>query len=81
VSDKIVGGAISGNVLEMGKKKEVVFCPVCGADQLYRMARVGFMRRHVFPLFGYYPWQCKECGGEAMLRKRNRRHRKHRARA
>ena len=27
-----------------------------------RINRVGFMQKHVLPLFGYYPWKCGSCG-------------------
>jgi len=44
---------------------------------MYRLERRGIFQKNVFPFFGFYPWQCKGCGAEAMLRKRNRRRRKH----
>lgn len=76
MSEESARGALATNVVEMGRRKDTVYCPICGGDRMYRVARRGFLRRGVFPLVGYYPWQCKDCGNEAMLRKRNRR-RKH----
>jgi hypothetical protein len=27
-------------------------------------------------MFGFYPWQCKGCGADVMIRRRDRRHRR-----
>jgi hypothetical protein len=51
-------------------------CPNCGQDQLARIARRGFMRERVFPMFGYYPWECAICRREYMIRKRGAAYRK-----
>jgi hypothetical protein len=76
VSENSARGALGGNVFEMAAKRDVVYCPECGCDRVYRIERVGFLRRRVFPIFGLYPWVCRECGRETMLRKRNRRRQK-----
>jgi hypothetical protein len=43
-----------------------------------RINRVGFMERHVLPLFGYFPWKCGSCGSTFRYRAkgivRKRRH-------
>jgi len=36
-------------------------CPDCGARQLRRMKRHGFLQKKVYPMFGYYPWECALC--------------------
>jgi len=41
-----------------------------------RIARRGFLRVHVFPKFGYYPWECAMCRREFMIRKRGGAYRK-----
>lgn len=77
VSEESARGALAANVVEMARRKDQVYCPICGGDRMYRVERRGFLRRAIFPLVGYYPWQCKECANEAMLRKRNRKRRNH----
>ena len=77
VSENSAGGALVGNIVEMAVKRDVVYCPECGCDRMYRIERIGFLRRRVFPIFGFYPWVCRDCGREVMLRKRNRRRRRH----
>lgn len=67
--------ALTGNVAEVARKRRVVYCPECGGDRMYRVERRGLLRRRVFPIFGFYPWVCKGCGREVLLRKRNRRRR------
>jgi hypothetical protein len=51
-------------------------CPNCRQDQLARISRRGFMRKHVYSLFGYYPWECALCRCEFMIRKRGGAYRK-----
>jgi hypothetical protein len=34
------------------------------------------MRKHVYPMFGYYPWECAICRHEYMVRKRGAAYRK-----
>jgi hypothetical protein len=43
---------------------------------MYRRERRGILERNLFPVFGLYPWLCKGCGAEVMLRKRKRWHKK-----
>jgi hypothetical protein len=43
---------------------------------MYRRERRGILEKNLFPVFGLYPWQCKGCGAEVMLRKRKRWHKK-----
>jgi predicted RNA-binding Zn-ribbon protein involved in translation (DUF1610 family) len=68
--------ALAGDVVATAQKRDVVYCPNCGGDKTYRIERRGLLRRSVFPIFGLYPWVCKGCGHEALLRKRNRRRRR-----
>ena len=49
-----------------------VRCTRCGSDRVFRLFREGFLRKKIYPLFGYYPWKCRICGAEMMLRKRRR---------
>jgi len=79
VSEESARGALAGNVVEMGRKRDVVYCPVCGGDQVYRVERRGVLQKRIYPILGFYPWQCRECDAVVMLRKRNRRRRKHTA--
>jgi ssDNA-binding Zn-finger/Zn-ribbon topoisomerase 1 len=51
-------------------------CPNCHQEQLARISRRGFLRKHVYPMFGYYPWECAICRHEYMIRKRGGAYRK-----
>lgn len=51
-------------------------CPNCHQEQLARIARHGFMREHVYSMFGYYPWECAICRREYLIRKRGAAYRK-----
>ena len=46
-------------------------CPKCHEQQLARIARRGFLRNYIFPLYGLYPWQCAICGKQRLIRKRS----------
>jgi hypothetical protein len=43
-------------------------CKDCG-NNLRRLARKGFLQLRVFPLIGYYPWECPVCRKTLMIRK------------
>jgi DNA-directed RNA polymerase subunit RPC12/RpoP len=55
------------------KETTKVFCPKCGSDRLFRTERKTFLQRRFFPLFGYFPWECRDCRKDFTLRKRYRR--------
>ena len=38
-----------------------------------RLSRSGFLQQKVYPLFGYYPWECHLCRTRVMLRKQYQR--------
>ena len=73
VAEQSVRGTLAGNLVEMVETRDVVYCPACRGERMYRMERKGIFQKSIFSRFGYFPWQCKECGVEVMLRKRNRR--------
>ncbi|MGA7521421.1 MAG: hypothetical protein WBW84_03010 [Acidobacteriaceae bacterium] len=50
-------------------------CPNCRQQQLVRVARQGFLRSHVFPVLGLYPWQCARCGRHFLVPRRSAGHR------
>ncbi len=35
-------------------------CTRCGCE-MRRLMRESFLQRNVYPLFGYYPWECPLC--------------------
>jgi len=43
-------------------------CKECG-NALRRLARRGFLQIRVFPIFGFYPWECPICRDTIMIRK------------
>jgi hypothetical protein len=45
-------------------------CPDCGSDRTYRIDRKGFLAKHVYPWFGFFPWECTFCW--RVFRARNR---------
>jgi hypothetical protein len=61
-----------GDRVEIARKGDPVYCPACGCDRVYRIERRGFVRKRIYTLFGLYPWECRECGREVLLKKRNR---------
>ncbi|MGA2339944.1 MAG: hypothetical protein ABSF75_08615 [Terracidiphilus sp.] len=77
MADESTWGTPAGNAVEMGRSSDAVCCPACRSDWMYRAERRGILQKSVFPYFGLYPWHCKGCGAEVMLRKRYRRRRKH----
>ncbi len=46
-------------------------CSHCGNPHLRRVPRKGFLQDKVFPLFGYYPWECPLCRQKRLLRRRS----------
>lgn len=56
--------------------KTILVCPACGYEQLERVARRGFLREKLFPIFGFYPWECVICRKEFLIRKRGVRYRR-----
>jgi hypothetical protein len=43
-------------------------CIWCRSNGLRRVHRDGFLRRHVLPLFGFYPWECMSCRRKMLFR-------------
>ena len=56
--------------------KTKVRCSKCKQDKASRVARVGFLRRRVYSLFGFYPWECGICRSQFLARKRGGSYRK-----
>ncbi len=48
-------------------------CPDCGNRRLRRLPRTGFLQTKVFPVFGYFPWECPICRETKYFRKRGKR--------
>ena len=65
-------GALAGKFDEMITVKDRVYCQKCSSNRVYRVERKGFMQKKIYPLFGYFPWRCKSCGDQVMLRKRHK---------
>jgi len=55
-------------------------CSKCKANGMYRIRREGFLRKRICPLFGYYPWKCRQCESIRMERTRGDRKQKLRER-
>jgi hypothetical protein len=50
--------------------KKKLRCPKCRHEQLARIARHGYFRRNIWPIFGFYPWECAICRRQFLLWKR-----------
>jgi len=42
---------------------------------LRRIERVGLLQEKVYPLFGYYPWECSGCRKRSLMKDRGERRR------
>jgi hypothetical protein len=47
-------------------------CKHCGSN-LRRLSRTGFLQLRVYPLFGFYPWECPVCRKPVMVTKQYKR--------
>lgn len=72
MSEVMVQEISAESVPESHSTREQVFCQRCGSGKVHRVFREGFVQVKILPLFGYYPWRCKNCGNLAILRKRRR---------
>ena len=52
-------------------------CTKCGSE-MRRLMRESFLQRKVYPLFGYYPWECPICRKPVLYKKRHLRKRRSR---
>lgn len=52
-------------------------CSRCRTHQLERLERKGFLQRRIYPLLGYYPWECPLCRETVMLKLRYRHRTRH----
>jgi hypothetical protein len=57
------------------RSKGALVCSACEKPALHRVSRKGLLQRVVFPLFGYFPWQCKGCKSVQLMKKRGSRRR------
>lgn len=44
-------------------------CASCG-EHMRRLGRKGFLQTTVFPVFGFYPWECLSCRSKKLVRAR-----------
>jgi hypothetical protein len=72
VSNGIDSRVAEGSV-ETTEVSAPVACPHCGTTRVRRVERKGFMQNRIYPMFGLYPWYCRECRTYSMLRRRYRR--------
>lgn len=50
-----------------------VKCPKCQALQARRMKQEGFLQKVILQKLGYFPWQCRFCKSDFVLRNRGHR--------
>jgi transposase-like protein len=58
--------------IELRHRKGPVYCPACGSDRVHRVKRKGLLREWIYPFFGLYPWECRDCRLTSMLHRRGR---------
>jgi len=51
-------------------------CPGCHQISMHRVRRSGFLEKWILPKFGYYPWECTNCGIKKLLKARGKQHRR-----
>jgi DNA-directed RNA polymerase subunit RPC12/RpoP len=67
------GEAHTGHVdslSQITKAKARIRCKRCGTEKVFRLYREGFLQEKIYPLLGLYPWKCKNCGEQMLVRKR-----------
>jgi ssDNA-binding Zn-finger/Zn-ribbon topoisomerase 1 len=64
---------LHGGVLKAAMEHSVLDCPDCGRRKMHRLGRVGFLQRKIYPLFGFYPWECPICRKARLRRYRGKR--------
>jgi len=57
---------------EVEDQAEHLLCSACGSDRIKRIARSGLLQKHLYPLFGRYPWKCARCGVTSAIKMRSR---------
>jgi ribosomal protein L44E len=63
-------GTFVSDLIEAAKVEVGATCKECGSHRIYRVFRKGFLQTQVYPMFGYYPWKCKQCKAHSMLKLR-----------
>jgi hypothetical protein len=63
---------VAEGLMDKAKANSKVFCPKCGNDRPRRVERKGFMQKHIYHWFGYFPWNCRHCHEYFLLRLRYR---------
>ncbi len=58
---------------EIASELSEIVCATCGSRRLRRLPRIGFLQQKVYPLMGYYPWECPICRQVKLFRKRGER--------
>lgn len=72
MSEAVIQEVPTERFVKTKSNKELVSCQRCGSGKMRRVYRDGFLQMNVYPLLGYYPWRCSQCGQTVMLRKRRR---------
>ncbi|MGH9561369.1 MAG: hypothetical protein ACRD3S_07935, partial [Terracidiphilus sp.] len=72
MSEAVIQEVPTERFVEATSAKELVSCHRCGSGKVRRVFREGFLQANIYPLLGYYPWRCSQCGQAVILRKRRR---------
>jgi uncharacterized Zn finger protein len=69
---QVAQGAFTEELVETASAKNQIRCKHCGNGRVFRIFREGYLQEKIYPIFGYYPWECKTCGKVMMLRLRRK---------
>jgi hypothetical protein len=58
-------------------RKTEMQCAKCGSE-MRRLVRESLLQKRVYPLFGFYPWECPLCREPTLFKKRYERRRRSR---
>jgi hypothetical protein len=47
-----------------------MLCPSCNRNGMRRVKRTGLFQTRIFPIFGYYPWECSFCRAVKLFKSR-----------
>lgn len=72
MSEAVIQEVPRERFVETKSERELISCQRCGSGRVRRVYREGFLQINIYPLLGYYPWRCTQCGHVVMLRKRRR---------
>lgn len=72
ISLALIKAMLSSTTASVSIEETACACTRCGSA-LRRLGRKGLLQRFIFPVFGYYPWECFACRRRWLVRTRGQR--------